>query len=52
MVQPEKICQRWEEFHDDTKRLLSSSRIISGTGVEVLQHCGAAVMRFIDKNCG
>jgi 8-oxo-dGTP diphosphatase len=25
---PEEIYQRWEELHDDTKRLLSSARVI------------------------
>jgi hypothetical protein len=28
MVQPGKVYLRWEEFHDDTKRLLSLSGII------------------------
>ena len=33
MVQLEKICQKWEDTHGDTKRLLSLSMVISGTAV-------------------
>jgi hypothetical protein len=52
MVQPGKVSLKWEELHDDTKRLLSLSGIISGTTVEVLQNCGAVVIRFIDRDFG
>ena len=28
MVRPEKVSQKWEELHDDTKRLNPPARVI------------------------